>query len=151
MNYLNEFSQPYTLDTISKIIINTQHNDKKIRREWNKIMNFLHSFPDANLIDDLSSGFHIRNDIREDLIIDSHQKVYRQIRDNIDFSDKKQTIVQITYYVYDQDIKKSWKRDNIKLGEVDMKGQLNTGSSLILYTAKLDWRVFMVAYSKLLN
>jgi len=148
-----DFSTPYYHDIITQIIIDTQKNKRKIMKEWDNVIKFLEMFPENMLRDEL--GYEIENiKIREEFVLDSYTKIYKQIRNALDKNSIKgdeNKIIPILYYFYNPNIKRYWKKNNVELGEFDKKGQLNTGSAIILHALQLDWKLYVVNYSSLLN
>jgi len=144
MHGLQKYQNPFEFDFLVKLIINTQRNKFKIRKEWNKISDFLKSFPEYyNALDDFS--------LKEELIIDSFQKIYLQMS-RVPWNELERTqIFELYYYEYDTTLYDRWEEEQIPFGEKDSTGIINTGCCVILKMVQVNVSIFLDLYQGVLN
>lgn len=158
MNYLvniKDYSEPFQFDIITQIIIDTQRNKAKIKREWNKIIKFFETFSNDASDYSTDSQSNMKDmKLKEEYILDSHLKIHKQVLKNIDINKdikEQHSLIPIFYYVNKPELKKQWKREHVEFGEVDSNGVINTGSTIVLYMLRLNWKIYMLNYNSINN
>ena len=138
----------YDLDFINKLISVTQKDEEFFYSEAQKLFEYIYLFHTQ-----FPHEINFQNEIilKDEYIINSLQKIYKQIEDtNKEDLDNNETI-KIYYYLYDENCCYYWDKKEVKIGEVDENEILNTGTNLIFKFFILNWKDFLSAYKTFLN
>lgn len=169
------FGRPYKLDPISEIIIYTQKNQKKIKREYKKLKKFFQENPEAyyytlesskekleskedltefdekslrEIKDMLSDNRPVEKifSFNETFLVDTYQKIYQQLK----HSDLKKlpAVVEVVFYSLSE---RAEAEKKTIVGEFYPDGSLNTGSQLQIEIMKLNPLLYISLYSSLMN
>lgn len=135
---------PFQFDFLAELIIETQRNRFKIQKEWQKIYRFLDDFPEfCQHVEDLT--------LKQELLIDSYEKIYRQMIKVPASELAKIGYFELYYYEYDLSMFDRWEKEQVSLGETDSTGVLNTGCCVIMKMVQVNVPLFVTNYLHLLN
>jgi hypothetical protein len=138
--------EPFEFDFITRLILATQRNYLNIVSEWNKMLMFFESFPD------FASCFNSEYDLNEKYIIDDYRKVYNQmIADRKPGDLLKAHTFTLTFYSYEPELYKLWKKESVPMGEFDSTGALNTGCCIVMKEVTVNLSAFAAQYFSLGN
>ena len=147
--YINSEFENFKLDQITSIVIQTQKFKNNIITEWDKVLDFIIHNPDFVHTDEFGNdikGNLSKVTIKDEYIIDSIVKIYRQIPKVPFHVLKENPAVNILYYSYEPHLINRWIEENVYLGEFDSEGILNNGSAAILRVFTIDALSFLYAY-----
>lgn len=138
------YHNPFQFDFLVALIIKTQRDKYKIRKEWEKISVFLEAFPQFNnSLEDFS--------LKQELVIDSFQKIYSQMCRVPEYELELTQMFELYYYDYDPSLLERWEKEQIELGDKDSIGLINTGCCVILKMVQVNIGIFSSQYHGLLN